>query len=501
MITLIKGEVVMITLIKGEVVLADFWHDFGKQFPDHPVVADLANGTTSAAHLLPVNIHGDGGRTYRKSELLVVQFQSCLGRGTNLSGQVGKKRKLDGDIPAAEINLKGHSLSNRFLISVMAKKYLDEKKLQGRSPLLELLGYISDWFGELYRDGFQHAGKTWKLLPIGLKGDLVFQAKAASLQRTFSRVRKFAPGRTTKKLQGICCWCMAGSEKVGFENFGRDPDWLATMGPNNPAPWESSPSVLRSIPVQPDEPSFLKPDLFHVVNIGVQKDMCGSSLVLILAEFPGSSHDERMANMNISLKAFLKKEHLYLHCHRLTMDLIGAGNNKSYASGGWNKGQDSVVLAKFIPWAVREVLPVNASERPWKYIVQGCEALGEFMRTLYAQAVFMEKSAANHAATLGFQFLLCYSKLVEWAMGEGRLLYNLTPKLHYYHHVVMELLTMSENPGMQRVFNPLCNSTAQCEDFIGHISRLSRRVSAKQPHTRLLRRYQAALANRLGLLG
>ena len=465
------------------------------------MVADLASGAVSAEHLLPVNIHGDGGRTYRKTELVVIQFQSCLGRGTNFSGRVSRKRKLPGDIPVAEINLKGHSLSNRFLISVMAKKYFDEKKMKGPSPLLELLGHISDWFGSLYHDGFQHEGQTWKLLPIGLKGDLVFQAKAASLQRSFSRIRKFAPGRNVKELQGMCCWCMAGSKQARFEDFGRNPQWLASTGANNPAPWECSPTLLRSIPCEPDAPSFLKPDLFHLLNIGVQKDICGSSLVLLLAEFPGSNNDERMANLNASVKTFLKSEKLYLHCHRLSMDLIGAGNNKNYATGGWNKGQDSVVLAKFIPWAMQHVLSIDTSERPWKYIAQGCEALGNFMRMLYAEPVFMEKGVASHAANAGLHFLLCYNKLVEWAVENGRLLYNLTPKLHYFHHVVMELLTMAENVDVQRVFNPLCNSTAQCEDFIGHISRLSRRVSAKQPHSRVLRRYQAALADRLGLLG
>ena len=111
----------MITL-KGEVVLKDFCDDFAKQFPNQPVVADLASGITSAAHLLPVNIHGDGGTTYCKTGLLAIQFQSWPGRGTNLSGKVLRKRKLHVDIPAAETNLKGHLLSNRFLISVMAKE-------------------------------------------------------------------------------------------------------------------------------------------------------------------------------------------------------------------------------------------------------------------------------------------------------------------------------------------------------------------------------------------
>ena len=313
--------------------------------------------------------------------------------------------------------------------------------------------------------------------------------------RSFCRVRKFAPGRTAKALQGICCWCLAEFEAVRFEGFTSNPAWLATTG-RNPAPWTCTPSVMRSIPRGPDEPSFLKPDLFHLLNTGVQKDLCGLSLVLMLAEFQGSNNDERMASLNVSLKAFLENNKLYLHCHRLSMDLIGAGKNKTYTTEmeqkpgfcGFGKtysmGYSGGSTCR-CQWATLEIHRLSM------------RGPGRLHATLYAQAVFMDKIAACHAAGKCFHFLLCYSKLVEWSIEKNRLLYNLTqaPLL------VMELLTMSQHAASERVFDPLCNSTAQCEDFIGRISRLSRRVSAKQPHTRTLRRYQAALSDRLGLLG
>ena len=106
-------------------MLRDFWRHYVVQFPEHPVAKDIATGRVDPACLVPLNIHGDGGRTYRKSELMLLQFQSCIGRGTNLS-EGSKKRKLSGDITAAGVNLKGDSLTTRFLISVLHKRHYVE---------------------------------------------------------------------------------------------------------------------------------------------------------------------------------------------------------------------------------------------------------------------------------------------------------------------------------------------------------------------------------------
>ena len=476
-------------------MLADFWANYCLENPDHPVASDIHSGTVDPSYLVPLNLHGDGGRTYKKSELMVLQFQSCIGRGTNLSEKRGQKRRLGLDVEAAQVNLRGHSLSTRYLISVMVKKYY----IEDASPLLALLGHVSDWFGDLYKEGLLIEEQRWRFLPIGLKGDLVFQAKAASLTRSFAHVRKRAPTKKSKALVGCCPWCLAGTPGVGFEDLSAaEPEWLCTSGDNNPMPWTALPSLLRSIPHAPDAASFLKIDLFHVLNLGVYKEFAASSLCLMLPLLAGSSNEENMNAMNRKLKAFVKENRLTFHAAKLTLDLIGAGTPNSYACGSWNKGQDSVVLMQFLPWLLDQL---SAKDRPYKYISEGAKAIGKCLHTLYEEEAFMPLSAAREAAESGFRFLLCYAKLVEYSMQHARLLYNLTPKIHYFHHMVWCLRAAArDKQGLQRVYNPVCNSTSQCEDFIGNIARLSRRVSPKLPHSRVLRRYQAALADKMGLL-
>ena len=122
------------------------------------------------------------------------------------------------------------------------------------------------------------------------------------------------------------------------------------------------------------------------------------------------------------------------------------------------------------------------------------------MRILYSQGAFMPKSSAKQASEAGYCFLLCYSQLVHWSIQSKKLLFNLVPKLHYFHHVVEDLRVASEDPNVSLVYNPVANCTSQCEDFIGHVARLSRRVTPRSPHSRVLRRYLALLGEKLGLL-
>ena len=325
-------------------VLTDFWENFTKQF-EHPVTADIQSGKLNPAFLVPINVHGDGGRTFKKSEIMILQFQSAIGGGSRLSGQ---KRKLPSGAEEAGFNLSGHSLATRYLMSCLTKKHYSDDP----APLLGLLGYVSDWLGDLYENGYEYRGEVWRFVPVGLKGDLVFHAKAAGLERSFTRVRKRKETAKSKPLQGCCPWCLAGTKEVSFECFDKEAPWMQTTEARNPIPWTETPTILRSIPVSADQPSFLKPDLFHILQMGVYKEFAASGLCLLLPFCGGSSQDENMATMNQYLVEYVKETKSPLHMPKLSLELIGAKTPNAYASGGWNKGQDSVVLMGFVGWLI-----------------------------------------------------------------------------------------------------------------------------------------------------
>ena len=193
---------------------------------------------------------------------------------------------------------------------------------------------------------------------LGLKGDLVFQAKACSLVRNYARVQKHVKSTTSKPLVGLCCWRMAGTDKFGFENFGRNPGWIETTGMNNPVPWEESPTILRSIPHAADATSFLKVDLFHTLNLGVYKDFSASSLVLVLQFMAGNNNEERMLSMNAHLQVYLRQTRQRLHCQKLTLENIGA---KSKATSLLDPGAKGRTV--WCPWIFFLLDTVNARAR------------------------------------------------------------------------------------------------------------------------------------------
>ena len=89
-----------------------------------------------------------------------------------------------------------------------------------------------------------------------------------------------------------------------------------------------------------------------------------------------------------------------------------------------------------------------------------------------------------------FSFLQCYSKRATLARDCSRPLWVFKPKLHYYHHLVVEASTFLLK---EMVFlNPLAYSCAMAEDFIGKASLISRRVSARTCERRTLQRYLVA---------
>ena len=294
------------------------------------------------------------------------------------------------------------------------------------------------------------------------------------------------------------CLC---SPEVPFEDFRPEAQWMRTVDAENPIPWGATPTILRSILCPPNMPSFLKVDLFHTLQMGVYREFVAGALCLLLPVFGKSSQEANMLCMSAKLQEFLKLTKQRLHCQRLTLGLIGADSPNAFSVGSWSKGADSTVLMSFTEWLVQDIVVNFQSERPFKYIFAGASAIHCFMRILYAEGAFLPGSVGVEASSHAQRFLLCYSKLAEFGVERKLLLFNLTPKLHYLHHVCFDLVEGGACRNLAFVSNPLSNSTSQCEDFIGQIARLSRRVSPRKIHSRVLRRYLAAVADHLGLLG
>ncbi|CAE7621704.1 unnamed protein product [Symbiodinium sp. CCMP2592] len=466
-------------VVKRSSRLAEFWEHFRGEQPTHEVF-DHGHFIDYSC-LVPLYVHGDGGRTYKRDELMVIQFQPVLGFGSRLSHPLGQK---------TGINLQGHSFTTRFLIGVMPKQMYRDALDVFDAFMVEAMRSLES----LYYEGLQLLdGRVLRFLVVGLKGDLPFLAKAGHLNRTFLNVRK-APERPSSKPLVGCCWmCGAGSPNIPFEEFGKHPRWLSTCGANNALPWNTMPPLFNHVPahVQEDRGSFFKLDVLHIYHLGVGRDFAGSSLTVLLEQvYQGDTLPEKLQAMNDDLKRFCASTGKQVHFKQLTRELLGCASNNKYPTGHWNKASDTPTLVGFVLWVLEQHAADVAQSRMLQVMSSASEAVGCFMRELLRAPLWLSPEQAQRAGEASLHFLQCYAKLVHIFYTKGECKYNLVPKLHNMHHLSLGLLD-SASKG-QSATNPLSYACFQDEDFIGRVSRLSRRISPKLLVRRTVERYLIA---------
>ena len=466
-------------LILGSARLEEFWERFRGEEPEHEV---FTHDFIDFKHLVPLYVHGDGGRTYRRDELMVMQFQPILGLGSRASNPLKRWQSKPG------YNLQGHSFTTRFLTGVIPKTMYESDP----QHFDEFVRIAFQDLEQLYYNGFQ-VGNDCRLrfLVLGVKGDLVFLSKCGHFTRTFLRVRKAPEGANSKPLSG-CCWkCAAGTNAMPFEELTLSPAWLNTVGHNNVLPWDTMPPFLEHMPhVISDKGSFFKLDILHIYHLGIGRDFAASSLTMALDRIYVGNIADRLASMNTDLKAFLKASRKQVHFKVLTRDLLGYSSAKVFPSGHWNKAFDTPVLIEFCCWLLQKNEAVLNSDRMLQIIASACGAMTRFMVCLLAAGLWMDQQESLQCGENGLYFLACYAKLADLSYQASLCRYNLVPKLHCFHHVCLDLIYKSRSAQFQ--MNPISQCTFQDEDFIGRVSRLSRRVSPRLQCLRTIQRYLIA---------
>ena len=102
------------SLAKGEQMCYDYWCKYRKLYPNF----DLFRRNLPLNRCVPVYLHGDEGQHFKKAAIMIVQWQSAIGRGTtlnnpNIHGNLSEKKYY--------INQRGITLATRFVCAVMAK--------------------------------------------------------------------------------------------------------------------------------------------------------------------------------------------------------------------------------------------------------------------------------------------------------------------------------------------------------------------------------------------
>ena len=243
-------------------VLPKFWRRWRVHDPGHEVFKEHRQ------HLdvvLPLQIHADEGQTLKKSGVMILNWQSPIGRGVSTQE----------DVPAAmSLNFTGNSYSTRFLFSVCTKRTYTKKK---RGFILDgIFEHLAEELRDLFYNGMTlklNGGeeKRFFVALIGIKGDWPIQARIGNLQRHFSRKGVY---KVSDK-SGFCHLCRAGEAGYNPNDYSEGAAWRSTF--LKFPPWSSEGAFCR-VPQSSAKEFMHKFDIFHTLHKGCFAELAGSGI-------------------------------------------------------------------------------------------------------------------------------------------------------------------------------------------------------------------------------
>lgn len=151
---------------------------------------------------------------------------------------------------------------------------------------------------------------------------------------------------------------------------------------------------------------------------------------------------------------------------------------------------------KFLEWKYKQVLADCDSEleNVLTVILNGLVAINKFMRSVYAQPLWVRPEVSGQMARQGMIFMRSFNSAAAHALSLGRPRFKFMPKFHLMAHI-FHSLQKNASDGVLGL-NILAFSCQMDEDFIGRVAGQSRNVSIRTVHDRTVQRYLLNLALR-----
>ena len=277
----------------------------------------------------------------------------------------------------------------------------------------------------------------------------------------------------------ICFLCGAtkgndGDLDCAFTNISHDAGWWATMGQQ--VPWTVPPSFSM---IRGFHGSMLMPDLLHCWNLGLARDLLGSSLKIIFQQriiFTAATLDERMMCATESLRKFAKENGHPLRCRKITKGKL-VWHSRKYPSLSVS-GYDAYVIGLWL-----EEL-VSGYTQQYPEISSMLWLSNRAISLMYSsESWFLSQEEKNSLEVLGFAFLRIYMSMASAALQQHKLLFKVRPKLHILCHVFRS----------PRITNQSKYSTWLDEDFPRKAAKTMGLTDSRGSHLRFLQRWLMSL--------
>ena len=258
------GKMDLLLMGNGPVQFRSFWEKWRRIQPNHSIYkVDPSRLDWS----IPVAIHTDEGTSQKKKALMIIQYQTLMGRGTS-------KRKSDESNP--DLNFTGNSITTRLLYSCMMGRIYSLKKNKNR-PLLQLMKHLGDELHKASTIGFRckinGIERRLFLVCLGLKGDWPALSKIGTLTRHHGRDTYSKPDGP-----GICHLCLGGQLNQAWHDISYEN--MQKMRAVNDLPWEHDPILVTALHLEPEyQAEFFRVDLFHTCHKGMMADVAANIVV------------------------------------------------------------------------------------------------------------------------------------------------------------------------------------------------------------------------------
>lgn len=488
-------------------VLASFWEAYRSHHPTH----EIYQNPERLPSTIPILLYGDEGKGPKRAGWMDFAFESPIGLDRVRTGQACScKRELENgadfflepqtsperenahllDLAASLThNNSGHSYLKRYLVFGLPHAYCKEET-HAAHVLTKHLELVVEDLQSFSTEGIKVSNEVFYGAFIGLKGDLRFHKDTtAGLTRSYANL-----GKTNYLM--MCSYCHAGLQEYPFEESLEEPEWAQSLWKDRP--WnEDERPVLASLAFDSARAEFfLKLDPFHVMKVGVSRDVCGS-IIYALCRLGLFDAEGDLVN----LKARLERAHgafrLYCATHSKSPGLRSFKpaffNAVKRSQSPWtnSKGSDTTLLLSWLQCWIQVLMQTEPR-------AQEHSGLLEVMLKLVTEILDMHALCQSHGLFLDWHCgrrlyarLMKIARLYQLAARKSLALqivgFALKPKFHALKHVAYQL--RQELFRSSTVTNPYIHNCEMNEDHVGHVSSLSRNVSVQTVCYRVIQRY------------
>lgn len=281
----------------------------------------------------------------------------------------------------------------------------------------------------------------------------------------------------------VCWLCgatkgLSGDLSLCFTDVSPGARWWHTVG-RSPPPWQITPNYAR---IRGFDISMIIPDLLHVWNLGVARDVIGSTLRVILANpmvFNGPTVPIRLMQASASLRLFARSNRYPLRLKRITRAKLIWKNN-AYP-GFSSSGYDAFVAMRWLEALLAPYTDV------YKEICTLIWCANQAISLLYSADRYLSQTERDNLDVLGSTFLSTYMFLAKNAIDELKFLWRVRPKHHMMSHIFRS----------HRCINQSYYSTWMDEDFLKKIGKVLGLTAVQTAQRRILERWCLSIPKNL----